>query len=232
MKILRSSQLSMAGTVSWPALTAKVSAFTTAVVAKIWKRMDTMQVLHVVFDRYNQNNQMSIKSASPTARQDGCSLVFTMKDEAAIPRQAMTLNVAANNAQLIHLLVKHLCKLIVPCGKRLVVTGPYPHVIEVGVGILPRAITHEEAGIIMAYNMIEESVEGQSPIRIVYDDTDRVLIIIMHQPQVRTNKLPATVKVTMEACSGRHKVIDVNAIVKQHVAVKPHYISSTCSYRV
>ena len=178
MQILRSSQLSMAGTVSWPALTAKVSAFTTAVVAKIWKRMDTMQVLHVVFDRYNQ---MSVKSASPTARQDGCSRVFTMKDEAPIPRQAMALNVAANNAQLIHLLAKHLCKLIVPYGKQ--VTGPDPHLIEVGVGILPRAISHEEAGIIMAYNMIEESVGGQSPIRIVSDDTDRVLIIITHQPQ-------------------------------------------------
>ena len=52
-------------TVSWPAPPAKVSAFTTAVVAKIWKRMDTTQVLHVVFDRYNK---LSIKSACRTAR--------------------------------------------------------------------------------------------------------------------------------------------------------------------
>ena len=40
--------------VSWPATPPKVSAFTTAVVAKMWKRMDTTQVLHVVFDRYNK----------------------------------------------------------------------------------------------------------------------------------------------------------------------------------
>ena len=184
--------------------------------------MDTTQMLHVVFDRYNQNNQMSIKSASPTARQDRCSRVFTMKDEVPIPGQAMALNVAANKAQLIHLLTKHLCKLIVPYGKRLVVTGPDPHMIEVGVGILLRAITHEEAGIIMTYNMIEESLGGQSPIRIVSDDTG-VLTICTHQPQARANKLPASVKVTMEACSGRHKVIGVNAIVKQHVAVIPQY---------
>ena len=51
--------------------------------------------------------------------------------------------------------------MIVPNGKRLVVTGPGPHPIEVGVIVLPRAITHEDADIIMAYNMIEESVGGR-----------------------------------------------------------------------
>ena len=82
----------------------------------------------------------------------------------------------------------------------------------------PRAITHDEADIIMAYNMVQESVGGLSPIRIVSDDTD-VLIIITHQLQPRTHNLPANVKVTIEACSGRHTVIDVNAIVQQHAAV-------------
>ena len=222
MQSLRSSPLLMAGTVSWPALTAKVSAFTTAVVATVWKRMDTTKVLHVVFDRYNQ---MSIKSASRTARQDGCSRVFTMKDEAPIPGQAMALNVAANKAQLIHLLAKHLGKLIVQYGKCLVVTVPDPHLIEVGVGILPRAITHEEADIIMAYNMIDESVGGHSPIRIVSDDTD-VLIIITHQLQARTNNVPATVKVTMEACSGRHTVIDIKVTVQHCSHTWPHILAA------
>ena len=182
-------------TVSWPAPPAKVSAFTTAVVAKICKRMDTTQVLHVVFDRYNK---LRIKSACRTARQDGCSRVFKLNDEAPLPVQAMALNVAANKEQLIRLLVKHLCKLIVPPGKRLVITGPDPHPIEVGVGALPTAITHEEADIIMVYHMIEESVGGHSPIRVVSDDTD-VLLILAHHLQARTNNLPATVKVTMEA---------------------------------
>ena len=110
---------------------AKVSAFTTDVVAKTWKRMDTTQVLHVVFDR---NNKMSIKSAYRTARQDGCSRVFKLNDEASLPGQPMALNVAANKEQLIRLPVKHLCKLIVPYGKRLVVTGPDRHPVEVRVG--------------------------------------------------------------------------------------------------
>ncbi len=64
-------------------------------------------------------------------------------------------------------------------------------------------MTHEEADIIMVYNMIEVSVGGLSPIRVVSDDTD-VLIILMHQLQARAYNLPATVKVTMEACSGRN----------------------------
>ena len=63
-------------------------------------------------------------------------------------------------------------------------------------------MTHEEADIIMAYNMIEVSVGEHSSIRVVSDDTD-VLIIIMHQLQTRAYNLPATVKVTIEASSGR-----------------------------
>ena len=81
-------------TVSCIATTAKVSAFTTAVVAKIRKRMDTTQVLHLVFDRYNK---MSIKSACRPARQDGCSRVFKLNDEAPLPGQAMELNVATRS---------------------------------------------------------------------------------------------------------------------------------------
>ena len=64
----------------------------------------------------------------------------------------------------IYILKSKLWKLIVPNGKRLVVTGPDPHPIEVGVEVLPRAITHEDADIIMVYHMIEESVEGRSHI--------------------------------------------------------------------
>ena len=84
-----------------------------------------------------------------------------LNDEVPLPGQAMALNIAANKEQLIRLLAKHMCKLIVPYGKRLVVTWPGPPPIEVGVGVLPRYITHEEAEIIMTYNIIEESVGGQ-----------------------------------------------------------------------
>ena len=65
---------------------------------------------------------------------------------------------------------------------RLVVTGPDPHSLVLEFS--PRAMTHEEADIIMAYKMIEVSVGGQSPIRVVSDDTD-VLVIIKHQLQAR-----------------------------------------------
>ena len=64
-------------------------------------------------------------------------------------------------------------------------------------------MTHEEADIIMAYNTIEVSFVGHSAIRVVSDDTD-VFIILMHQLQARAYNLPATVKVTMEACSGEN----------------------------
>ena len=120
---LRSSPLLIAAlwTVSWPAPPAKVSAFSTAVVAKICEMMNTTQVLHMEFDTYNK---VIIKSACRTARQYGCSRVFKLNDEVLLPGQAMILKVTANKEQHIRLLDKHLCKLIVPYGKRFVVTGP------------------------------------------------------------------------------------------------------------
>ena len=109
-----------------------MSAFIAAFGNKIRSRMETTEVLHVVFDRYNA---LSIKSACRTACQDGCSCVFKLSDESTLPKQALILNVATNKGNLIRLIVKHLCALVIPQGKRQVVTGPDPHPIVVDVGV-------------------------------------------------------------------------------------------------
>ena len=115
----------------------------------------------------NSRDRQSINFVKQLRHELTCLVWVNIKlnDEALLPVQAMAFNVAANKEQLIRLLVKHLCKLIAPNGKSLVVTGPDPRArLMLGVEVLPRAITNEEADIIMAYNMIEESVGGRSPI--------------------------------------------------------------------
>ena len=77
-------------------------------------------------------------------------------------------------------------------------------------------MTHEEADIIMAYNMIDVSVRVHSPIRVVSDDTD-VLSITMHQLQARAYNLPATVL--------KAKLSEISSDTHQlHYTPKQHFI--------
>lgn len=59
----------------------------------------------------------------------------------------------------------------------------------------------EDADVMIVYHMINEAAAGHSPIRIICDGTD-VLLILAHHLQARTNDIPATVQVSIEECSG------------------------------
>ena len=73
--------------------------------------------------------------------------------------------------------------------------------------------------------MIQEAAAGHSPIRVISDDTD-VLLIFAHHLHAHTNNLPHTVQVPMEECSGSHAIIDVNEVVKHHAAVIPNLLGA------
>ncbi len=79
------------------------------------------------------------------------------------------------------MIVDKLCSAQIPHGKRVVITGPEPHPVQVGISEWQTSITHEEADVIMAYHMVQEATAGHSPIRVVSDDTD-VLLILVHPP--------------------------------------------------
>jgi len=207
-------------TVPWPASPAKVSAFIDAAVASITERMETTTILHVVFDRYYS---LSTKSACRTARQKGLSRVYKLTEESPLPKQAMVMNVSANKMQVIQMIVDRLCLVQIPHGKRVVVTGPEPHPVQVGIGKWQTPITHEEADVIMAYHMMQEAEAGHSPISVVSDDTD-VFLILVHHLHAHVNSLPHNIQVTMEGCSRSHAIIDVNKIVQQHNAVIPNLL--------
>ncbi len=105
----------------------------------------------------------------------------------------------------------------VPVGKRMVVTGPELNPIEVGVGAQEVEVKHEEADVMIVYHMINEAAAGHSPIRIVCDDTD--VLILAHHLHARTNDIPETVQVSMEECSRNHAIISVNNVIKEHRSV-------------
>ena len=113
------------------------------------------------------------------------------------------------------MIVDRLCSAQIPHGKCVVITGPEPHPVQVGIGKWQTSIAHEEADVIMAYHMVQEATARHSPIRVVSDDTD-VLLILTH---AHVNSLPHSVQVTMAGCSGIHAIIDVNEIVQQHSTV-------------
>ena len=183
--------------------------------------MSNSQIIHVVFDRYYE---ASIKSCCRTTRAKGFSRVYKLASESPLPKQSITFNVTANKEQIIRLIVDQLCSMVIPEGKEVIVTGPDPHPIKVGIGTIS-AVTHEEADVIMVHHMINEAVAGNSPIKVVCDDTD-VLLILAHHLHTGTNNMPATVKLMMESCSRNRAVIDVNEVVKKHHKLMPNILAT------
>ena len=184
--------------------------------------LDSTDVLHVVFDRYNS---MSAKSSCRTARSKGLSRVYKLSEESPLPKQEMVLNVTANKEQIIQLIVTRLCIMDVTVSKKLIVTGPDPYPVHVGVGRQETAITHEEADIIMTYHMITEAAAGHTPIKVVSDDTD-VLLLLAHHLHARTNEIPTTLQLYMESCTRDRTVININTVVEKHASILPNLLAA------
>ena len=70
-----------------------------------------------------------------------------------------------------------MCSIEIPEGKHVIITGPDPHSIEIGVGAQQAAVIHEEADVIMAYHVIKGADNVHSLIKVVSANTD-VLIIL------------------------------------------------------
>ena len=209
-------------TLPWPASPAKVSALIKAAVARIMYYINTTQVLHVLFDRYYE---MSTKSYCRTERAKGYSRVYRLTEHSPLPKQAITLSCIANKEQIIKLIVERLCLQQVPEGKKIIVTGPDANPIDIGPGVQEKSVTHEEADVLMAYHMINEAVAGHSPIKVVSDDTD-VLVILAHHMSMHTNNMPGVTEVFMESCSRNRAVIDVNKVVGKHTKIMPNILAA------
>ena len=131
----------------------------------------------------------------------------------------------ANKEQIIKLIVEKLRLQQVPEGKKVIVTGPEASPIDIGTGVQEKPVTHEEADVLLAYHMINEAVAGHSPIKVVSDDTD-VLVILAHHMYMHTNNMPDAIEVFMESCSGNSSVIDVNKVVEKHSKVMPNILAA------
>jgi len=129
-----------------------------------------------------------------------------LTEESPLPKQAIVLNVSANKRQVIQVIVDRLCAFQIPHEKRVVVTGPEPHPIQVGNGEWQTPITHEEADVIMEYHMIQESTAGHSPISMVSDDTD-VLLILVHHLHTHADSWSHSIQVMMEGCSRSQAIL-------------------------
>ena len=67
-----------------------------------------------------------------------------------------------------------------PPKTNVAITGPDPYPIIMESGLLQEPpLHHEEANVLIAFHVINESSLGQRNIRVVCDDTD-VLIILAH----------------------------------------------------
>ena len=69
----------------------------------------------------------------------------------------------------------------------------------------------------MAFYMIQQAIAESSPIRVVSDDKD-VLLILTHPLHNYTIGLPSTTELSVETCCASQTVIKVNDVVKEHAA--------------
>ena len=122
------------------------------------------------------------------------SCVYNLTEDSPLPKQALVLNVSANKKQVIQMIVDKLCSAQILHGKCVVITDPEPHPVQVGIGEWQTSITHEEADVIMAYHVVQEARAGHSPIRVISDDTDVLLILVNHL-HAHVNSLPHSVQV-------------------------------------
>ena len=75
----------------------------------------------------------NIKSSWDT-RSKAFNCVFKLSKTSPLPKQTVTLTVSCNKLQIIRIIIDQLCSIQVPKGNKVVVTGPDPHPVEVGVG--------------------------------------------------------------------------------------------------
>ena len=219
---IRNTERPEVWTILWLVSPAKISTFIDGVVADIQRRLNNVQVLHIVFDRYYA---LSTKSSCRSLRQKGFSRIFTLTEGTPLPKQATVLNVSSNKEQLIRMIVSKLCSMSFLPGNQVIITGPDPRPIEIGVGPRPTEITHEEADIIMTHHMINEALKGHSRIRVVSDNTD-VFLLLSYHLYMRTNNIPEDTQVSMEAVSGSRTVININEVVKKHSKIIPNILGA------
>ena len=65
---------------------------------------------------------------------------------------------------------------VVSSREQVIITGPDPRPIEIGVSPRQTGIIHEKAVVIMTYHMINEALKGHSRIGVLSDDTDVFLL--------------------------------------------------------
>ena len=69
--------------------------------------------------------------------------MFKLSQTSPLPKQTVTLTVSCNKLQISRIIIDQLCSIQVPEGNKVVVTGPDPHPVEVGVGPSDVALSHE-----------------------------------------------------------------------------------------
>ena len=112
-----------------------------------------------------------------------------------------------------------------PPGNQVIITGPDPRPIGIGVGPRQTEITHEEADVIMTHHMIDEALRGHSRIQVVSDNTDVFFLLSDHQ-HMRTNNISEDSQVSMEAVSGSRAVININDVVEKHSEMIPNTLGA------
>ena len=137
----------------------------------------------------------------------------------------MVLNVIDNKKQVIALICDRLNGTSFPKDQKVIVTGLNPQPIELGLGPQIIELRHEEADVSIVYHLLHEASQGNSPITVLSEDTD-VLVLLLHHVHALNCNLPSTIEVRMQSLSSGRSIIDVNKTIQQHAAIIPNLLAA------
>ena len=192
----------------------------------------------LIFDRYYD---YSIKSPTREKRiKEGSAKQFQLTLDFHLPSKDVILNNTFNKKKLICLLVTYLVQYfseVCPMKHNLVITGEdqVPFQIVAGVVSRPEELRsgHEEADIIIAMHAIHFSKSGVSPISVLSEDTD-VLVLLMHYyhfenlcADIRMEHLEKSLKIISVQMSVQKNLNIINTILPAHALSG---CDTVCSY--
>ena len=205
--------------ISWPSSPAVVDDLVKVSIDMVKRNLKETQILHIVFDRYYSG---SIKTSTRTKRQGNVSRQHKLCKSTPLPKRDVILNSSHNKVQIINIISDELLAVHVDELHRLIITGPQPAAVEVGLGTWGSTTTHEEADVNMVFIAIKEAAFHPSfHVRIICDDTDVLALLAYHM-----NDLNINTDISMQACSGQRNVICLNDVVERHRNIIGHILAA------
>ncbi|XP_066927982.1 uncharacterized protein [Clytia hemisphaerica] len=178
----------------------------------------------LIFDRYFK---YSIKGATRDQRTGNISHNHILSLDSPLPTREIVMKSSKNKIQVIDIVSKYIIEMLTihRFSKRFVVTCSEATPIQVENGVITTRDDlksyHEEADVNIIKQAMKCAEEGQSPIKVICDDTDVFVLLASY-----VHKYSVEALVVMESFSDARALININQTAEKHADIMPSLIAA------